>query len=619
MELYGYAGKGLCVDLSKMGVKEKEISHKELQTFLGGVGLGIKLLYEEIEAGTDPLGPGNRLVLATGPLTGTSAVGCGGYGAITKSPLTGFASSAQANGRFGAYLKLSGYDFIILKGKAERFQYLLIEDNKAKLLPAEDLIGKDLLQTEEILRKRHGEKDVSVAAIGPSGENLVRYAALGNDQGHFASSGGSGAVMGAKRLKAIVVRRGKEGVPIKEREKTKEISKYWLKEFLKSTAGQVYATLGTAGNFLGTHWSRGGVPVKNCTTNIFSNPEDFDGVNLYKKVLKVKFRKHCYSCPCNHNPIIEVFKDGPYKGFQAELPEYEDLAAWGPNIGNTDPAAAVYLTDFNDRMGMDVKEATFVISLIMECVDAGILNHARLEGLSIQWGNVEGVKELLRRIAYREGTLGKTLGEGVLKTCQWIGGEALKMGVYLNKGFAPHVHDPRARWGTLFSQAVSNICSYQGIDMTQRKDPDLGLEPTNYHPELIAPTEVKTGPKRQVFDSLVLCMFPLSWGGGFKCCEEYLNAVTGWNFSMKDILDVGERTVNLLRIFNLREGLKPMEMDGYSYRLGTSPTEGPGKGKALTPFIKEIISDYYGLMGWDNGGRPLPETLRRLGLEEYTI
>jgi aldehyde:ferredoxin oxidoreductase len=619
MKLYGYAGKGLCVDLSRMEIEEKEISDAVLKSFLGGVGLGIKLLYEEVETGTDPLGPGNCLILATGPLTGTDAPGSGAYGAITKSPLTGFASSAQANGRFGAYLKFSGYDFIVLKGKADKFQYLLIEDGKAKLLPADDLIGKDLLDTEDILRKRHGEEEVSVVAIGPSGENLVKFAAIANDHGHFAASGGAGAVMGSKKVKAIVVRRGRRKVPIKEMKKARDISALWLKEFLKSPSGQCYMNFGTAGHFLAPHWARGGVPVRNCTTNIFPNPEDFDGINLYQNVLKIKYKKHCYRCPCNHNPVTEVFKEGPYKGLVAELPEYEDLAAWGPNIGNTDPAAAVYLTDYNDRLGMDVKEATFVVSLVIECVDKGILLEDRLEGLSIHWGDVEGVKELLRRIAYREGTLGEVMGEGVLRTCQWIGGEAPNMGVYLKKGFAPHVHDPRARWGTLFSQSISNICSYQGIDMTQKTDTDLGLGPTDHHPELIAPAEVKTGPKRQVFDSLVLCMLPSTWGGAFKCCVEVLNAVTGWNYSMKDTLDVGERTINLLQMFNLREGMKPDETDGFSHRLGTAPVEGPGTGKSLAPFIKEIIAEYYRLMGWDKNGRPLPETLRKFGLEEYTM
>jgi aldehyde:ferredoxin oxidoreductase len=619
MEIFGYMGKGLSIDLSKKQITEEKLSTKVARLYFGGVGLGTKLLYDQTEAGVDPLGPGNCLILATGPLTGTDAPGSGGYSAVTKSPLTGFASSAQAQGLFGAYLKSSGYDYINIRGKSDQFQYLLIENDKAELKPADDLIGKDLSETEEVLKSRYGKKKISVVAIGPSGENLVKYAAIANDQGHFASSGGSGAVMGSKKLKAIVVRRGKHKARIKEKETSRQIAKSWVKDFLRSPSGKVYMSLGTAGNFLGTHWSRGGVPVRNCSTNIFPNPEDFDGANLYKHVLKIKEKKHCHRCPCNHNPIIEVFKEGPYKGLVTELPEYEDLAAWGPNIGNTDPAAAVYLTDYNDRLGLDVKEATFIVSLIIECMDKGILNADSIEGFSVQWGDVEGVKELLRRIAFREGILGKNLSEGVMKTCQWIGGDAHNMGVFLKKGFAPHVHDPRARWGTLFSQAISNICSYQGIDMTQKTDPDLDIEPTDHHTELIAPAEFKTGPKRQVYDSLVLCMFTSSWLGGFKYCVNYLDAVTGWNLSMKDILNVGTRIVNLQRMFNLREGLEPKEMDGFSHRLGTAPMEGPGTGKTLAPFSKKIISEYYRLMKWDKSGRPLPETMKKFGLEKYEL
>lgn len=618
MKLFGYAGKGLCVNMTSLEVEDRMLEGDVVKAYYGGVGLGIKLLYENTKAGTDPLSAGNCLIFATGPLTGTHAPGCGGYATITKSPLTRFATSAQANGNFGAYMKFLEYDFIMLQGAAEHFHYLFVDEDGAKLIPAGDLVGKDLLDTEKILKMRHGENDVSIVAIGPAGENLVKYSIVASDYGHVASSGGSGTVMGSKKLKAIVLRKGNKKVPMKDSKKAREIASLWIKDFLKTPSGRVYQSLGTAGNFMNVHWSRGGVPVRNCTTNIFPNPEDFDGVNLYKDVVRIKERKHCYRCPCNHSPIVEVVKEGPYKGLVAELPEYEALAAWGPNIGNTDPAAAVYLTNYVDRLGLDLKEATFVVSLVMECVDKGVLKNERLEGLSIRWGDIEGTKELLRRIAYREGEMGKVMSNGVLKTCQWVGGESVYMGVYLKKGFAPHVHDPRARWGTLFSQAISNVCSYQGLDMTQKSDSDLGLSPTGHNPELIAPSEAKTGPKRQIFDSLVICQFPSTWSGGFRYCVDYLNAVTGWNVSLDDVLHVGSRIIHLLQIYNLREGLNPSEMDGFSHRLGTAPMEGPGAGKTLAPFIDDIIAEYYRLMGWDEGGRPLPETLIRYNLNQYT-
>jgi aldehyde:ferredoxin oxidoreductase len=352
------------------------------------------------------------------------------------------------------------------------------------------------------------------------------------------------------------------------------------------------------------------------TTNIFPNPQDFDATSLYEKLIKIKSKKPCHSCPCVHNPIIEI-TDGPYKGFSAELPEYEDLAAWGPNVGITDPAQAIVLTDLNDRLGMDVKEATFVVSLVMECFEKGLVSSTKLDGLQPHWGNFEAVKELLRKTAHQEG-IGKVLAEGVFRAAEWIGGDALSRAVYVKRGFAPHVHDNRARWGTLFTQAISNVGSQEGFDMTQKADHEMDLKPTLFSPELLAITQAKTGPRRQFEDSLGLCQMTSRWEGGLKMNIDFLNAVTGFNLNKEEALEIGERIVNLLRVFNVRNGLKVGD-DSFSPRLGMAPTEGPGQGKTLLPYLKDVLKEYYKLMGWDEEtGRPLPQTLKRLGLD-YTI
>lgn len=618
--LGGYIGKGLRVDLTSGGVQEERFPEKILRQFLGGTGLGIKVLYDEVPSSVGAFDPQNRLIFATGPLTGTTAIGSGTYSAVTKSPLTGFACAAQSNGHFGSVLKFSGFDFIILQGAASTPVYLYIDHGKVDLIPADDLMGKDAFETETLLLEKHKPLDrsrMSVASIGPSGENLVLYAAIQNDLGHFAATGGTGAVMGSKRLKAIVVR-GSGSVPLPEgqQERIRALAKEWVSEFLKSPSGQCYAKYGTAGHFLAPHWNRGGVPVKNITTNLFPNPQDFDGSFLYEKLIKIKSKKPCHACPCIHNPIIEI-KEGPYQGFTAEMPEYEDLAAWGPNVGISDPAQTIILTDLNDRLGMDVKEATFVVSLVMECFQRGLISSDRLDGIKPNWGNFEAVKELLRKTAYKEG-IGRVLAEGVYRTAQWIGGDALQRAVYVKRGFAPHVHDNRGRWGTLFTQTISNMGSQEGIDMTQKADHELGLKPTLFSPELIPISQVKTGHRRQFGDSLVVCYLPSTWEGSLKMNIDFLNAITGFNLSKDEALEIGERIVNLLRVFNIRNGLKP-EDDSFSPRLGQPPTEGPGEGKTLLPHIANVLKEYYRLMGWDEEtGKPLPETLKRLDLE-YAI
>ncbi len=614
--LGGYIGKGLRVNLTSGKFQEETFPEKILTQFLGGTGIGIKVLSDEVPSSVGPFDPENRLILATGPLTGTPAVGSGTYSAVTKSPLTGFACTAQSNGHFGPVLKYSGFDFIILQGAASRPVYLHIDNGKVDLIPADDLMGKDAFDAETLLLERHKPSDrsrISVASIGPAGENRVWYAAIQNDLGHFAATGGTGAVMGSKRLKAIVVR-GKGIVPIPEgqQERIRGLTKEWASEFLKSPSGQCYAKYGTAGHFMAPHWNRGGVPVKNITTNQFPNPQDFDGSSLYEKLIRIKSKKPCHACPCVHNPIIEI-REGPYQGFTAEMPEYEDLAAWGPNVGISDPAQTIILTDLNDRLGMDVKEATFTISLVMECFERQILSSDRLDGLRPSWGHFEAIQELLRKTAHKEG-VGRILAEGVYRTAQWIGGDALKRAVYVKKGFAPHVHDNRARWGTLFTQMISNMGSQEGIDMTQKTDHELGLKPILFSSDLIPVAQVRTGHRRQLGDSLVVCSLPSTWEGSLKMNIDFLNAVTGLNLSKEEALEIGERIVNLLRVFSIRNGLKAQD-DSFSPRLGQPPTEGPGEGKTLLPFAANVLKDYYRLMGWDEeSGRPLPQTLERLGL-----
>jgi len=614
MNLCGYAGKVLRVDLSSQWIREERLDPPTLRSFIGGTGLGAKILYEEIPASTDPFEPTNRLILASGPLSGTAVPGSGTFAVITQSPLTGFATAAHANGFFGARLKYAGYDAIIIQGQADRWVYLDINEGGATLREAEDLVGKDSWETEEYLRAKHDQKDLdaglSIVCIGPAGENRVRFAAICSDFGHVAASGGVGAIMGAKRLKAIVAT-GNRGITVFERDSDRLLSliQEWIEQASTSPFGKAVSTSGTAG-FFSVAENFGWLPVRNLTANSFPQHHLFNGDQL-RKTFRTRPRA-CHACPFAHCLIMEV-TTGPYTGLIAEEPEYEGLAAWGSNLGILDPGTTVKINHLNDRLGMDLKEATFCLSMAMECYEKGILSQDDLGGLDLTWGNAEAVMELLSMTAQRRG-FGDILAEGVMRAAQRIGKEALELAVYVKRGFAPHVHDPRARWGIMFAQALSNMGSIEATSLEIVPAPDLGFpEPIPlFSHELLPEAQAKAGPKRQFEDCLGVCMFlcqiPL------QTLLNTLNAITGLGLDKESALLVGERIINLLRLFNVRQGLTA-EDDAVSIRLKTQPKEGFAAGKTIAPYFEEMKKNYYRLMGWDEEtGHPLPETLARLGI-----
>jgi len=612
----GYMGKVVRINLASKTITEEKVYNKVLRDFIGGTGIGAKILYDQVSSKVRPFDPENCLIFATGPLNGTLAPGSGTYGVITKSPLTGLACAAQANGFLGARLKFAGYDALIIEGASEKFVYLYINDGKVEIKDAQELVGQDTQETESFLRKRYGDR-ASIACIGPAGENLVRFAGIFSDQGHIAASGGVGAVMGSKRLKAIVVQ-GNMSVPLPDtaQEKLRELARKWVRCAKESPMGMTVSSLGTGG-FFSAYYRRGWVPVKNLTTNIFPNHSRFDGKYLREQVYKKVKPLPCYRCPFGHCRLSEVIV-GPYKGLVTEEAEYECLAGWGPNVGVTEPGTAIKLSHVADCLGLDSKESTFLISLLMECYEKSIINKEDLDGTELIWGNAEGIISLLKKIAKREG-VGDMLAEGVMRVSQQIGKEAPNFAIYVKRGQAPHIHDLRTRWGTIFTQAISNTGSQEGIDLTLNVDPDLGIEePIPYPDERVPKAQAKTGPRRQFEESLIVCYFLARGRGSLKNIIDTLNVVTDFDLSINEALNVGHRIINLLRVFNIRHGWT-LEDDSFSPRIGTMPIDGPQAGKTIATTFELLRRTYYKEMGWDeNTGVPLPQTLERLGLG-YTI
>jgi aldehyde:ferredoxin oxidoreductase len=606
----GSRGKFLRVDLSSMKIREEELEKKMVDEYVGGTGIAARYLFNEVPPGVEWNDPANRILFFSGPLGATRISGTGTFSVVTRGPMTNLAGTSQANGLFGAYLRLSGYDGVLVQGAAPRLVYLLINEGNAELRDAAHLQGKGTFETEEILKKELGlGYRCSVMAIGPAGENLVRYAMISGDGGHVAAHNGMGAVMGSKRLKAIVVIRGKAEIPVKDKAAVERLTRE-LHEDAKTKGSKRIYELGTGGGFSGAALG-GWLPIKNYSTGIFPEHEKFDG-----KYLRAHFKmKHnpCWACQLRHCKSCKV-TEGPYAGFEGEEPEYEGLATWGPVIGNTDPGASVMLNRFNDDMGLDLNEAGWTIAWAMECYEKGVLGKKDVEGLDITWGNVEAVKELLKRIAFRQGALGGLLAEGVKRASEKIGGEAANWGVYTLTGAAPRSHDHRGRWCEMLDTCTSNTSTIEatrGGVFPER----LGYPPVfdKFSPWEVAMVNAKENGWLQFVDCLGICAF---------CCPnreltvQSVNAVTGRDLDIREAVVIGRRIVNLLRVFNLRHGLKP-EMERPSVRYSETPKDGPIKGRPIRPFFEFMVRSYYEFMGWDpETGRPLPHTLKALGLEE---
>ena len=605
----GYMGKFLRVDLSAGHIREDALSDDIAEKYIGGTGVGIKYLYDEVPPGVEWNDAANRIIFFSGPLGATRISGTGTFSVVSKGPMTNLAGCTQANGFFGAYLKFAGVDGFLVQGAASHLVYLYIHDGKAEIRDARHLAGKGTLETEEILLQELGlGKRGSVQCIGPAGENLVRFAMISGDGGHVAAHNGLGAVMGAKKLKAVVVARGTAEISIKDKAAVERLAKE-LHEDAKTKGSKRIYEFGTGGGFSAAMVG-GWLPVKNYTTNIFPEHEKFDGQYL-RTHFEIK-NNPCWACRLLHSKTCKV-TEGPYTGFEGEEPEYEALAAWGSLIGNTDPGATVMLSQLTDQMGLDINEAGWTIAWVMECYEKGVLSKNDLSGLDMKWGNVEAVRVMLQMIARRQG-IGDLLAEGVKRASEKIGGEAANWAIYTLQGAAPRGHDHRGRWCEMLDTCTSNTSTIEatrGGVYPERLDYPPVFD--KFSPWEVSVVNAKENGWLQFVDCLGICAFCCT---NRKLTVEAVNAVTGWNLDLQSSLIIGRRIVNLLRVFNFRHGLKP-ELERPSVRYSETPVDGPHKGRPIRPYFDFMVQTYYESMGWDaKTGRPLPQTLKALGLEE---
>ena len=627
-KLYGYTGNLLRVDLTNERITEETLDEETARKYIGGTGIGAKYLYEEVPAGVEWSDEANRMIIATGPLGGTTIGGSGTISIITKGALTNGAVASQANGFFGPFLKFSGYDGIILQGGAKRWVYLHIDNGKAELRDASQLLGKDTWETGDLIKAELGQSDrgMSVASIGPAGENLVRYACIFVDKGHAAAHNGIGAVMGSKKLKAIAVARGKTRPPLKDKKGVSTVANRLHDNIVNDPIlKEGHYSWGTLNGIIRRELVHdGSQPIKNYTTCIYGiDPESLEkyGGPYIRSHFEPK-PSPCWACRMHHCHMITL-TEGPYKGYVGEEPENECFAAFGPVIGVTDATATIFLCNEADRLGIDCNETGWTLGMAIECYEKGVITSKDTDGIELTWGNHEAANQMMHRIATRQG-FGDVLAEGVMRAAQHIGGEAPNFAIHTMKGNTPRGHDHRSKWPMLFDTCVSQMSTDEGTSieppgerMVSLADPGL---PENFNPntspEDTLDVNVRGKGIHQFEDCLVTCRFTTR--NDVPLLAQAISAATGWDFTTEEALKVGKRIVNLLRAFNIRHG-HTAEMDAPSPRYGSTPVDGPSKGKSIMPFWNDLRRKYYEQMGWDREtGKPLPDTLRHFELE-HTI
>lgn len=612
MTMYGYHNKILRIDLLGENITEESIDDSILKKFVGGTGLGAKILYDEVPPGIAWDSPDNRVIIALGPLSGSVVGGTGSIALVTKGPMTNGAVDTQANGFFGAYLKLSGYDAIVIMGKAERWKYLYISQDNIEIRSAEKFVGMDTYKTEDAIKGEIGGKreQLSIFSIGPAGEKLVKFSALVGDRGHVASKGGIGAVFGSKKLKAIAVSKGNKVLYYKDPEGLKIASKLLYENVMKTVSAD-FSKWGTQSGLV-NYAKIGWLPVKNYN-NECGYPLD-KAEKLSGQYTRTHFEhriKTCWSCKIAHNRYVK-FSDGDFKDEWIEEPEYEAVAGFGPQILVDDPKSVFEIANLTDKLGLDANESGWMLGFINECFEKGIINERDLDGIRAEWSNPESAKKLLIKIANREG-LGNILAQGVKNAAEYFGEEAKKIGIYTLKGVVPRGHDHRNRWYELFDNCMTNTSTLesQGGSLAGEL---MGIEKLdNKFSVEIARMNAKYNGWHIFENSLVICRFNTM--GMYKQLIDAVNAATGWNLNVEDIFTIGKRIINLLRIFNFDHGYNP-DLEKPSLRYGSIPKFGIGAGLSIMDHLEEMTKIYREEMGWDiKTGRPLKETLNRLGLD----
>ena len=618
----GITAKLLHVDLTSRQTRTEELPEPLVRKYLGGGSLAAYILLRDMAAGVDPLGPDNVLVFMTSVINGLSLSGSNRYTAAAKSPLTGGYGESEAGGWWGPELRAAGWDGVVIRGASPAPVYLWIKDDRVEIRDAAAYWGKLSGEVHDGLEQELGDRRIRVLQTGVAGERGVKFAALVNQLKHFHGRCGLGAVMGAKKLKAVVVRGSKPPIAM-DKDKAKS-SLVWFREHYDRGKDRFHQ-LGSASGVLALEAS-GILPTRNFRDGSFEGAKDISGQKMRDTILDN--RGTCYACAVACKREVEVKALGVTPRFGG--PEYETLAATGSLCGINDLDKLALINQLYAQYVLDSISTGAVIAFAMECYEHGILTREMTGGLDLRWGNADDVVTLIHQIGRREG-IGRLLGEGVKRAAKELGKGAEAFALHV-KGQELPMHDPRGKKGLSLAYALSPT----GADHMEAPHDPLyaGFHPQG-HPlgplGLIEPLDPLTLDAKKVraffvtqqiwsfYNSIGMCDFV---GAPLNALElqpfvDYVNAVTGWNMSLFELMKVGERANTLARVFNAREGFTPAD-DVLPQRLHEGIGNGVLKGSRIDP--QEFLAArqvYYQMAGWDpTTGRPTAAKLAELNVEE---
>jgi aldehyde:ferredoxin oxidoreductase len=612
----GYIGRILYIDLSSGKINEEAPEDKLYADFIGGYGIGARILYSRQKAGVDPLGPENTLGFITGPLTGTPALTGTRYAMVGKSPLTETWGDANSGGRFGTVLKMAGYDAVFFSGVSDRPVYLLINNGRAELRDASQLWGKGTAETQGLLKAELG-KEVSIACIGQGGEKLSLISGVVNDGERICARSGLGAVMGSKKLKAVAVI-GRNKIPVKDSGRADQLrKKHWDKLEGLSIPG-VLSKYGTCGFTPGAIKS-GDAAVKNwagVSEVNYPNTEQFSG----DSIISYQVRKHgCLRCPIACGGIVKI-DSGPYQVGECGKPEYETLAVFGPMCLNENKESIIKLNAMCNDYGLDTLSVGGTIAFAMECYENGIITREDLGGIGLTWGNPEAMIAILELMVKREG-FGDILADGSRVAARKMGQGAEKYAMQVQGQELP-MHGMRHAPGyaTSYSMdATPGRHTQGGFAYVERfKGKIVGLDfPDHNKYDYSGKGEwaAKMHNLFHILNTSGVCLLGYLTID-FNSIPEFMNAIVGWEYTLDDLVKIGERIGNLRQAFNIREGLNPLNFKLPDRAIGKPPLEkGPLAG--VTVDVDTQVREYLEVMDWDvNIAKPSRRKLLELGLDD---
>lgn len=617
----------LKIDLNKAEIKTERLSGEIYRLYPGGSALGLYLAMQDIKPGIDPLSAENTLVFSVSALTGLPISGISRVNVTAKSPLTGTMGDTQAGGFFPVHLKSNGYDAIVINGKSEKPVYLFIDGDKVELKDGKDIWGKVTGDAEDIIREELARDDIEISQIGPGGENLVKYACIINMCNRANGRTGMGAVMGSKNLKAIVVTKGKAMKAFDE-ERFGELAKS-VSTRLKENEGMAgLGKYGTNRNFE-SFSEEGFLPTKNWTTGVFpEGANNITGKTMYETILKE--RDTCFACAVRCKRVVEVpgMVDPRYGG-----PEYETAATFGSYCGVTSLEYVSLANQMCNMYGLDTISCGATIAFAMECFEKGLIDEEVTDGIKLNFGNEEALPILIEKIAKREG-FGDLLAEGSYRAAERIGKEAISLSISVkNQELPAHMPQHKPSVGLIYA-----VNPFGADHQSSEHDPALVMPKDSRERIRLAKLGIHKGYEDNftmddekvrfaletqryisIQDTLCLCQFV--WGPAWELygpdeMVELCKAGIGWDTSLYELMQVGERRINMMKYFNAREGFTK-EDDKLPERIFKPLKGGPTEGVVLDKEAHDKAKDlYYEMAGWDREtGNPKESTMKSLSLQ----